>query len=43
MAEQLKNRKIAIVVEKGFEQVELTEPRKALQQAGAKTEIVVTF
>lgn len=40
MAEQLKNRKIAIVVEKGFEQVELEEPRKALQQAGAKTEIV---
>lgn len=40
MAEQLKNRKVAIVVENGFEQVELTEPRKALQQAGAQTEIV---
>ena len=25
---------------KGFEQVELTEPKKALEQAGAKTEIV---
>jgi protease I len=40
MADQLKNRKVAIVVENGFEQVEMTEPRKALEQAGAKTEIV---
>lgn len=40
MAEQLKNRKVAIVVENGFEQVELTEPKKALEEAGAKTEIV---
>lgn len=40
MTEQLKNKRVAIVVENGFEQVELTEPRKALEQAGAKTEIV---
>lgn len=40
MADQLKNRKVAIVVADGFEQVEMTEPRKALQDAGAKTEIV---
>ena len=40
MPEQLKGRRIAIVVENGFEQVELTEPRKALDDAGAKTEIV---
>src|SRR5207244_11331214 len=40
MTQQLKNRKVAIVVENGFEQVELTEPRKALDEAGAKTEIV---
>jgi protease I len=37
---QLSNKKVAIVVENGFEQVELTEPREALQQAGAQTEIV---
>lgn len=40
MPEQLRNHKIAIVVENGFEQVELTEPKKALEQAGAQTEIV---
>jgi protease I len=40
MTQQLKNRKVAIVVENGFEQVEMTEPRKALEEAGAKTEIV---
>jgi protease I len=31
---------VAILVENGFEQVELTEPRKALDQAGAETRIV---
>ena len=31
---------IAILATDGFEQVELTEPRKALEQAGAATEIV---
>ncbi len=40
MADQLRNHKVAIVVENGFEQVEMTEPRNALEQAGAKTEIV---
>jgi protease I len=40
MADQLSNHKVAIVATDGFEQVELTEPRKALQEAGAKTEIV---
>jgi protease I len=40
MPELLKGKRIAIVVENGFEQVELTEPRKALDAAGAKTEIV---
>ena len=41
MAEQnLKGMKIAILVTDGFEQVELTEPRKALDQAGADTRIV---
>ncbi|HZZ65352.1 MAG TPA: type 1 glutamine amidotransferase domain-containing protein [Candidatus Baltobacteraceae bacterium] len=32
--------KVAILVENMFEQVEMTEPRKALDQAGAKTVLV---
>jgi protease I len=36
----LTGKTIAILVENGFEQVELTEPRKALEQAGARTEVV---
>jgi protease I len=40
MANELRNHKVAIVATDGFEQVELTEPRKALQEAGAQTEIV---
>jgi protease I len=32
--------KVAILVADGFEQVEMTEPRKALQDAGADTRIV---
>jgi protease I len=32
--------KVAILVADGFEQVEMTEPRKALQDAGAETRIV---
>jgi protease I len=31
---------VAILVENGFEQVELLEPQKALDQAGAETRIV---
>jgi protease I len=40
MAHELKNKKIAILATDGVEQVELTEPRRALDQAGATTEIV---
>lgn len=41
MANQnLQGKKVAILVADGFEQVELTEPRKALDEAGAETEIV---
>lgn len=41
MANQdLKGIRVAILVEDGFEQVELTEPRKALDDAGARTQIV---
>jgi protease I len=36
----LKKQKIAFLVADGFEQVELTEPRKALDDAGAITSIV---
>lgn len=32
--------KVAILIADGFEQVEMTEPRKALDQAGADTSIV---
>src|SRR4051812_12781550 len=32
--------KVAILVTDGFEQVELTEPRKALDEQGAQTKIV---
>jgi protease I len=38
--DNLKGIKIAILVTDGFEQVELTEPRKALNQAGAETWVV---
>jgi len=36
----LRGKRIAILVANGFEQVELTEPRKALEQAGATTQVV---
>jgi len=38
--DNLKGMKVAILVDNGFEQVELTEPRKALDEAGAETKIV---
>jgi protease I len=40
MADKLKGIRVAILVENGFEQEELTEPQKALQEAGATTDIV---
>ena len=36
----LQGKKIAILVTDGFEQSELLEPRKALDEAGAKTQVV---
>ena len=36
----LSGKKVAILVAEGFEQIEMTEPRKALDQAGADTKIV---
>ena len=38
--ESLKGLNVAILVTDGFEQVELTEPRNALDDAGAKTQII---
>ncbi|HLR25497.1 MAG TPA: type 1 glutamine amidotransferase domain-containing protein [Fodinibius sp.] len=40
MSTQLNNKNIAILVTNGFEEVELTEPRKALEEAGATTFII---
>jgi protease I len=40
MTAVLKGKKVAILVAEGFEQVELTDPRKALDEAGADTRIV---
>ena len=36
----LQGLKVAILIENGFEQVEMTEPRKALDQVGASTAVV---
>jgi protease I len=40
MSAKLQGKKIAIIATDGFEQVELTEPKKALQAAGATVEVV---
>jgi protease I len=40
MSERLDGKKIAILVADGFEQVELTKPRRALDDAGATTHVV---
>jgi protease I len=36
MADELQGRKIAILAADGVEQVELTEPRRAVEQAGRR-------
>jgi protease I len=40
MLNTLHGMKIAILVANGFEQIELVEPRKALEKVGAKIDIV---
>lgn len=40
MEKQLNGKRVAILVADGFEQVELTGPKEALEAAGAETEIV---
>jgi len=40
MTGELNGKRVAILVADGFEQVEMTKPKAALEEAGAKTEIV---
>jgi protease I len=40
LANDLRNKRVAALVEHGFEQSELLEPKKALEDAGAKVDIV---
>jgi protease I len=40
MRTKLDGKKVAILVTNGFEEVELTSPKKALEDAGAETEIL---
>jgi protease I len=40
MANNLQGKTIAILATDGFEQVELTKPKKALEDAGARTQVV---
>jgi protease I len=40
MANKLSGKKVAILAADGFEEVELTKPKKALDEAGAKTSVI---
>jgi protease I len=40
MSKELQGLRVAILVTDGFEQVEMTKPREALQQAGAETYLI---
>lgn len=40
MSNRLDGKRIAILVEQGFEQVELTSPKLALQEAGARVDVI---
>jgi protease I len=40
MPQDLSGKKIAILATDGFEQSELTEPKRALEQAGATTHVI---
>jgi protease I len=40
MSNALKNKRVAILATDGVEYSELTEPKKALEEAGAKTEVI---
>jgi protease I len=40
MSNELQNKRVAILATEGFEYVELTKPKQALEAAGAKTEVL---
>jgi protease I len=40
VSQELRNKRIAALVDNGFEQSELLEPKKALENAGAKVDVV---
>ena len=40
MAEQLRGKRVAALVTNGFEQSELLEPKRALEEAGAQVDVV---
>ena len=40
MANELRNKRVAVLADNGFEQSELVEPKKALEQAGATAEVI---
>ena len=40
MSNSLNGKRVAILVTDGFEQVELTGPKKALEEAGAQVDIL---
>src|SRR3954467_9457171 len=40
MSQELTGKRVAILAADGFEEVELTKPKKALEEAGAKTTVV---
>ena len=40
MSDELRNKRVAALVDNGFEQSELVEPKKALEAAGARVDIV---
>lgn len=40
MADELRNKRVAVLVENGFEQSELIEPKQALKDAGAWVDVV---
>jgi putative intracellular protease/amidase len=43
MAQELNNRKVAILATDGFEQVELTSPKAALEKAGAQLHVIAPY
>ncbi|HAH56650.1 MAG TPA: protease, partial [Bacteroidales bacterium] len=37
---KLSNKKVAILLTDGFEEIEFTEPKKALEEAGAEVSVI---